>query len=95
MVWSISAFLLFAAFNLLSWLLLLPYAQEQVNRHLDVGAPLGGFYFALSAVCLVFAVRFWRFRKEIACVFILSVVMCVFWGVRLHSLYCLGCADGG
>lgn len=92
--------LLFAglmAVNLLTYLWLLPYAQETANQHINMGPFLGAIYYALSVVMLLLGIRSAINHKGILSVllyagFILSLCM---YGYQLSSLYCLGCANCG
>ena len=83
--------------NLLTYFLLLPYAQKTANSHMDNGPFFGTiFYFVaglLSFVGLIHVVRQKDYKLFLLLIVFASTL--TFWGFRLHSLLCLGCLNSG
>jgi hypothetical protein len=83
--------------SLLTYFLLLPYSQKTANSHMNLGPLFGEIYYMISALMLLIGLNLLMKHKDIK-VFILLLVFSgtlIYWGYRLHSLYCLGCANGG
>lgn len=85
------------AFNLGSQFLVLSQAQQSANSHVNMGPMLGTLYFILACGCaLLAAVSLFRYRAYYrAALFLLLNGSLIFWGFRLLTLYCEGCALSG
>lgn len=85
------------AVNLVSAFLLLPYAQQTANSHMNEGSFIGTIYYIISvsiAVAGITALASHKNKNQFLLFLVFSATL-AYWGYRLHSLYCLGCANGG
>ena len=83
--------------NLLTAFLILPYAQNTANSHMNSGPFFGVLFYIISAIIILLAVYILISHKDIK-LFLLFLVFAftvIFWGYRLCHLYCLGCATSG
>ena len=81
----------------LASLLILPYAQQTANSHMNSGPVFGTAFYVFSAVTLLFGMRALVKSKDIRLFVLLLVLVLsfIYWGFSFHSLYCLRCASGG
>jgi hypothetical protein len=93
---KIGLLLLWGALYILTYFLVLPYAQRTANSHMNIGPFLGTIYYIFSLAALQFSIRA-IMRKDVTLflLFVGAMTMFIYWGYRLHSLYCLGCANSG
>jgi hypothetical protein len=85
------------AVNLLTFFLLLPYAQKTANSHMNSGPFFGTTLYFISGLLVLFGLNS-LVRQSDYKLFILLMVFAAtltFWGYRLHSLMCLGCLNSG
>jgi hypothetical protein len=85
------------ATNCLTYFFLIPYSQKTANSHMNSGPFFGTTYFILSAIALFLAINISIKHKNIKLFFIFIglVVTFIYWGYKLHSIYCQGCANSG
>src|SRR5688572_20062595 len=94
---NIYIFSTFIIVNVLTYFLVLPYAQKTANTHMNNGPFFGIIYYSISAFVLVFCINNLltnRNFKKLLILLLFSVTF-IYWGYRLYLLYCLGCANGG
>ncbi len=83
--------------NLLTYFLLLPYAQNTANSHMNSGPFFGTTLYIISGLLAFFGINS-LIRKNDSKIFILLMVFAMtltFWGYKLHSLMCLPCLNCG
>ena len=83
--------------NCLTYFLLMPYSQKAANSHMNSGSFFGTTFYIISAISLILAINVTRKQNNIKIFLILLVLggTCFYWGYKLHSVYCQGCANSG
>ena len=86
--------IIIVAINLLIYFFLLPYTQGTVNGHMDAGPAFSLILYVLSISILIVSVRRYLQNKNLKIITIsfLLIINLVYWGIRLTSLECSGCA---
>ncbi len=83
--------------NILTYFLLVPYAQKTANSHINQGDFFGIVYYVISVIFLVIGIRSLIKDRNILLFLLYAgfVITFAFWGYKLFSLYCLECASCG
>ncbi|HTF81434.1 MAG TPA: hypothetical protein VL947_06910 [Cytophagales bacterium] len=86
----------FLAINLFTYFIAAPYAQTTANSHINNGPALGNMYFLLSIATFIIFATVLRYTRNIRLLagLLLVCISILYWGYRLHSIYCLGCHGG-
>ena len=85
------------AVNLLIAFLILPYAQNTANSHMNNGPFLGILLYITSGIFVLYAINLLIMHKELI-VFLLLLAFAftlIYWGYRLCHLQCTGCSNSG
>ncbi|MDQ3111470.1 MAG: hypothetical protein M3R17_16405 [Bacteroidota bacterium] len=82
--------------NVLTYFLVLPFAQKTANSHMGNGPLLGIIYCILAFCTILLSIRSLK-QKDVLLffLFVLLTAALIYWGTRLHSLYCLECTSSG
>lgn len=83
--------------NLLNWFWVIPVSQRSANSHMNSGPFIGTVYYVLAAVLFVLGstISIRRNNIQFFLWFLALVGTFIYWGYKLHSLYCQGCANSG
>lgn len=84
-------------FNLLTYFLLLPYAQQTANSHVNSGPAFGIIYCIVSSILLSASI-YQLFKHSARTTFVLFFIFAVnfiYWAYILCTLQCLDCTNGG
>ncbi len=94
-----SIFLVLVLFlvNILIYFLLLPYAQETANTHINSGSFFGNLFYLISSLLFIIFIYFLFAKKnyQTSTILLLFGFTFLFWGIKLKSLECLGCLNAG
>lgn len=82
-----------ACINLWIYFTVLPYAQCTANSHMNIGPLLSFVVYTIAIILLCIFTLYFK-RKNIYVLAILALCL-MYWGYRLDSLYCIGCANSG
>jgi asparagine N-glycosylation enzyme membrane subunit Stt3 len=85
------------ATNFLIYFILLPYAQNTANSHMNAGPFFGKIAFSFAFLTFIYSAIDYLKKKNLKSLFIILLIVTslIYWGFRLQSLYCLGCANSG
>jgi hypothetical protein len=83
--------------NLIIGCLVLPYAQNTANSHMDAGPFIGTAFYFIAILLAILAFRIIIVKKDyVKFLFLLITSLSIFyWGYQLHHLLCLGCLNSG
>ncbi len=86
--------ILLVAINLLIYFFLLPYTQRTVNGHMDAGPAFSLILYVLSISILILSIKKYLKDKNLKIITIsfLLIISLIYWGIKLSSLECSGCA---
>lgn len=83
--------------NLFTWLVVLPYAQNTANSHINSGPFFSVIYYVVSIIIGLLGIGVLVKQKDIKLLLLLLAFSAtlVFWAYTLQSLLCLGCLNNG
>ena len=83
--------------NLCTFFLLLPYAQQSANSHMNSG-PAFGIIYVIVSLLLLFISIYWLIKRKDVTMFLLILFLALnlsYWAYKLYTLHCLECSKGG
>lgn len=83
--------------HLFFYFVVLPYVQQTVNSHMNVGSLLRSIFFGFAGVFFMLSIYFFIRNRNILTLVLqifLAISLC-FWAVVLGNVYCEGCAVSG
>lgn len=94
---ALIAMITIVTINVFSWLLLMPSVQKTANCHMNQGPLWGTIYYVISGLLFIYFIKNQLKNTSTTRIifFVLLISTFIFWGYKLHSIYCLGCASGG
>jgi uncharacterized membrane protein len=89
--------IVFVAVNLLTYFLMIPFAQKLANSHMNDGPFFGILYFIVGGI--VAGLMVFQLLKRAKIKTILPIILLVlsigYWGYELYTIDCLGCLKAG
>ena len=87
--------LVFLIINLLSYSIILPFAQFSVNGHMNAGRFTGAIYFAIAIASILFFNSSAKRSTVSRFTILISTSAFIYWGWKLFHLHCEGCMISG